>query len=533
MFDFEDKRSQRGVEIIHPSDRQEEKLFKRADFIEPPREDGYTNIDVDASQTRSTLDMSPVITTVKELINSYRELARVPEVDEAITQIVDSIVSADDDANAVELDLSNCTELSKELKEKIIDSMNYLFKKLGWSDDPHTIVRQKYIDGRLYVYKVVDINQVKEGIQSLVILDPRCISPVSFVKKELDPTTHHEKVVSREKGFIYDVSIHKENEQQMSMASFSSSAFQKAFKLTDASTVFIHSGLSTAKSNIILSKLDKARKPVNQYMGLLDSHVIYALSRAPERLAFHIDTGGLQSNKAEKYVKDIMNKYKTDIKYNVATGKVEDDAFKMTMTQNYWLPTSNGKGTKIEQLPGADNLGETNHLQFFKERLYKSLGIPLNRVMTNAGISFGGDITELTQEELTFSKFIRRERKSFEILFKNLLKTQLILSGLLDEDDWLEIESDISFIWNESSIIVEQRKLNTLQERISILNDAQELEGKYLSRQYLFKAIFNFTDNEIKEMNDQIKRERKEYGVDDEDDTSDDDSPSQSNKEEQ
>ena len=96
--------------------------------------------------------------------------------------------------------------------------------------------------------------------------------------------------------------------------------------------------------------------------------------------------------------------------------------------KTFWLPSrEGGRGTDITTLPGGQNLGEIADIEYFRAKLYRSLNVPaVSRLEASQGFNLGRS-TEITRDELKFTKFVQRLRKKFTELFNDILRTQLIL----------------------------------------------------------------------------------------------------------
>ena len=140
-----------------------------------------------------------------------------------------------------------------------------------------------------------------------------------------------------------------------------------------------------------------------------------------------------------------MARYRNKIVYDSSTGEVRDDRKFMSMLEDFWLPRrEGGKGTEISTLPGGENLGQIDDITYFQKKMYQALNVPLSRLEPQQGISFGR-VAEVTRDELKFAKFIGRLRNKFSDLFRDLLKTQLILKGIIVEADWEDIKEQVRF----------------------------------------------------------------------------------------
>jgi hypothetical protein len=237
--------------------------------------------------------------------------------------------------------------------------------------------------------------------------------------------------------------------------------------------------------------------------------VIYRISRAPERRIFYIDVGNLPKGKAEEYLRGIMNQYRNKLVYDAKTGDIKDDRKHMSMLEDFFLPRrEGGRGTEITTLPGGENLGQIDDIIYFQKKLYKSLNVPVNRLEQEAQYSLGRT-TEITRDEVKFKKFIDRLRKRFSDLFMQLLKTQLLLKGIITRDDWKTWKESIAFDYIEDNYFSELKQSEMIRERFEMLGSLDEHIGRFISNEWVRKNILRFNDEEIEEIQKQIDAENK------------------------
>ena len=251
-----------------------------------------------------------------------------------------------------------------------------------------------------------------------------------------------------------------------------------------------------------------------------DSLVIYRFSRAPERLVFYVDVGSLPKVKAEQYLKQLMTQYKTKMVYDAETGTIRQDGQFNTMLENYWMPRrEGGKGTEVSTLPGGSNLGQIDDIEFFQKKLYKSLNVPESRLQADNGFSLGR-ASEITRDEVKFSRFVSILRNEFSELFLQALRVQLVLKQVITLKDWNSIKGNINFKFANDSYFTQLKQLEILQERMRTVNEIKEYVGLYFSHDYVQKDILGRTDTEILAMREQLDKEKKDehYNQDAEDD---------------
>ena len=256
-----------------------------------------------------------------------------------------------------------------------------------------------------------------------------------------------------------------------------------------------------------MSYLHKAIKPVNQLRMIEDAVVIYRIARAPERRIFKIDVGNLPKVKAEQYLRDVMARYRNKLVYDASTGEIRDDRNYMSMLDDFWLPSrEGGRGTDISTLPGGQNLGEIADIEYFQKKLYRSLNVPVSRLESTQGFNLGR-ASEITRDELKFTKFVQRLRKKFTELFNDLLKTQLILKKVISEEDWHTISHNLQYDFLQDGHFAELKQSEMMRERIQLVNEMRDMVGKYFSVEYMRKNVLKQSESEIAEMDKQIKQE--------------------------
>ena len=283
-------------------------------------------------------------------------------------------------------------------------------------------------------------------------------------------------------------------------------------KIAPDSITYCHSGIQDLNKNMVLSHLHKAIKAVNQLRMIEDSLVIYRLSRAPERRIFYIDVGNLPKNKAEQYLREVMGRYRNKLVYDANTGEIKDDKKFMSMLEDFWLPRrEGGRGTEITTLPGGQNLGELEDVKYFQKKLYKALNVPSSRLETETTFNIGR-AAEITRDEVKFQKFIARLRKRFSELFHDLLKTQLILKGVITIEEWEDMKEHIQYDYIADNYFTELKEIEIRNERMNQVNVMDPYVGKYFSVEYIRTQVLKQTAQEQKEIDKQIESEM-ESGV--------------------
>jgi len=440
------------------------------------------------------MDLEGTIKNENDLIRRYREVSQYSDCDGAIEDIVNEAIVADEDRRSVELELDEL-KISASIKTKIKEEFDNVLRILKFDERAHEIFRTWYIDGRLYYQILIDENNIKQGIVELRYIDPRKIRRIKNIKKERNKQGV-DVVKEIEEYYLYnDKGITEQTTQGV--------------KLALDSVVYAPSGYVDQNTGMMMSYLHKAIKPVNQLKMIEDSLVIYRISRAPERRIFYIDVGNLPKLKAEQYVTDIMNKFRNKIVYDATTGETRDDRRHLSMMEDFWMPRrEGGKGTEITTLPGGQNLGEIQDIEYFQQKLYHALNVPISRLQPQQGFSIGRS-QEISRDEVKFNKFIVRLRKKFSVMFSNALRVQLIAKGIIRADEWEDIRPFLKYDYLEDNHFSELKDSEILMQRIQSLQALDPYVGKYYSQTWVRKNILRLDEDDIEQIEKEIADEQE------------------------
>jgi len=479
--------------------------------VPPNNEDGSDHY-LSSGFFGSYVDIEGVYKTEFDLIKRYREMSLHPEADSAIEDIVNEAVVSDTNDTPVEIELSNLNA-SDGIKKKIRQEFKYILDLLDFDKKAHEIYRNWYIDGRLYYHKIIDLKNPQEGIQELRYIDSLKIRYVRQIKKQEKDSRlavyQSNNPMEYEFPEIEEYFVYNPKSVYSTASPSSMTGASKDIKIARDAISYCTSGLVDRNKGSTLSYLHKAIKALNQLRMIEDSLVIYRLSRAPERRIFYIDVGNLPKQKAEQYLRDVMSRYRNKLVYDSSTGEVRDDKKHMSMLEDFWLPRrEGGRGTEITTLPGGQNLGEITDIKYFQEKLYRSLNVPTSRIGGEGGFNLGRS-SEILRDEVKFSKFVGRLRKRFSAMFNDMLKTQLILKNIITPQDWEIMSEHIQYDFMYDNHFAELKEAELLNERLSMVQQAEPYVGKYFSQDYLRRKVLRQTDQEIIEQNVLIEKEIK------------------------
>lgn len=443
-----------------------------------------TTIDLDGSAVRNEV----------EQINKYRDMAIVAEVEYAIDNIVNEAIVREESGKTVEIRLENA-EIPVALKKKVQKEFDQIIRLFNFNYMGQELFRRWYIDGRIYFHMIIDEKKKKDGIKEIRLVDPRRIRKIREVARKKDPTTGADVVTATRDYYLY-------NERGISSVLTS-----MGLQITPDSIVYVPSGLFD-KTNQVIGYLQKAIKPLNNLRMEEDALVIYRLARAPERRAFYIDVGSMMGQKAQEYLEKVMASHRTKMIYDAVTGEIRDDRRILSMMEDFWLPRrEGGKGTEISTLPGGENLGKIEDVEYFQNKLYKALGVPISRLESTTGFQLG-KAAEITRDELNFMKFIDRLRVKFSTILFESLKTQLLLKGIVREEEWEEFSDKIYFDFLKDNDITRLREQEAIRESLGIMALVEPYIGKYYSAQWARKNILNQTEDEMEAEDKQIEKEK-------------------------
>jgi len=489
-----------GFKLGKDTETSSEESKKSLSFVPPDYDDGTVPVEV-GGYFGAVVDFDGTIKSDIELIRKYRDMALHPEVESAISDICNEAIVYDETFTTVKVDTTNLKQ-SKSIKDKVEAEFEEVLGLLDFSRRGYEIFRKWYIDSRLYYHIIVDESNKKKGIKELRPIDPTKIRKVRrIVKKPLDKNNAAgvgiQLVTSVEEFYVY-------NEQQANATTLQ----LEGLKIQPDSICFVHSGLFDGYHKKIIGYLHKAIKALNQLRMIEDAVVIYRITRAPERRVFYVDVGNLPKQKAEEYVRGLMQRYRNKLMYDPNTGEVQDSRKHLSMLEDFWMPRrEGGRGTEIQTLEAGQNLSEMDDVKYFQKKLFQSLNVPASRLEEQSGFNLGR-ASEISRDEVKFFKFIERLRMKFAELFLELLRVQLTLKGVIKESEWDEIEDRLGFRFAKDSHFTELKESEIFKDRLQTARDAEDFVGKYYSREWIRKKVLRQTEDDVEQIDKQISAEQ-------------------------
>ena len=471
--------------------------------ITPQTEDGAINIQTGAHYG-IYVDLDGTYRSEVDLLTKYRTMAMQPEMENAIDDIINEAIVHSGDGEVVKIELDDLEQPDK-IKEMIREEFDEVLRLLDFTNFGSDTFRRWYVDGKIYYNVVIDNDNPRDGIKSLIYVDPRRIRKVRNIHKEKD-ANGVEVVKSIDTFYLYNEKVVNNNIQSPQIIG----NFAGGVKLSEDSVILVTSGLFDPAKSTVLSYLHKAIRPMNQLRFVEDATVIYRVSRAPERRVFYVDVGNMPKMKAEQYLKDIMTKFRNKLTYDASTGEVRDQTKHLSMLEDFWMPRrGEGKNTEITTLPAGQNLGQMEDVLYFEKKLYRALGVPISRLEPQQGFQLGRT-SEITRDELKFDKFVDRLRARFSMLFDELLSRQLTLKGICTLDEWNEFKESIRYDFIKDNNFTELKEIELITNRVNTLTMMDPFVGRYFSKRWIQENILRFDEEEIEELEEEMEEENEE-----------------------
>lgn len=444
-------------------------------------------------------DAQSAYTSEIDLINQYRDLALQPEVDEAINDIVNEMIIRDDGDSPVAINVDELPDVYDDtFRQQLQEEFQYIADLIHLKEQCHNIARQFYVDGRLYYDLIIDETNPKLGIVEARNIDPRTIRPIREVRDMVHQQTGARLIEVTDEYYMYN---------PMGFRTLTNVTAGPGVRVAKDRIAYVNSGIYTPGNVVVLSSLHKAIKPYNQLRMVEDATVIYRITRAPERRVFYIDVADLPTARAEQYVNAVATRYRNRVVYDSTTGEVRDDRKVQSMLEDFFLPRrSNGRGTEVQQLPGGQNLGEMADVEYFRRKLYRALNIPASRLESSGAAFQLGRTTEITRDEIRFSRHLQRLRDRLAGIFDEILKRHLTLKGIIrSQEQWRQLRQYIRYEYNTDSYFAELKKMEVLKERLAAAQLIDPYLGKYFSEQYVRDHVLRLTMDEQDTINQDNK----------------------------
>lgn len=424
-------------------------------------------------------------------LSIYREMSKYPEISFAVDEFLDEAINLDRESRFMDLIIKSDAINDKiNVVKTLVAEWNYLFYDIIRADEyVESWFREYMIDAEIFIEKLIDNDNPSKGIIGV------------------------KKIRTNRSHVIWD------DLESDSIAQFVYKTDSSLLYLDPEQIAYANSGLyeynKEEDDKILLSFLEPAKITYRRLKQLEDALVIYRLVRAPERRVFNIETGNLPKGRAEQYLRDLSTKYRQRKHYNPRSGEVSESIDVMAMTEDFWFPVFNGgKQSTVDTLPGGENLGKIDDVEYFKKKLYISLQIPSSRFENDGGFSLG-DTSDITREELKFKKKVTHFSNRFSKIFKSIFLTHLKLKNIQEKVGISESDFTVEFYSNnlfdkfmESKIL--EMKFNNFKH----VADLIDTEKPLLPREYALKEFLEFDEVQYSKIQEMLAAEEAEKEFD-------------------
>ena len=345
----------------------------------------------------------------------------------------------DQEGNVISI---NChdTDVKEELKFLFYHRSMLNINRRMWSD-----FKSLLLYGDLFYELVINLDNPKDGVMRLTRLPPESMYRIETTKGKV--VEYQQSKEGPDYQSLTRAPVVHATDQEIAQATairFSPEQVVHA-RLGDDRKTFYPYGVSIVEA---------ARGPANQLRLMEDAMLVYRLARSPERRVFYIDVGQLPPNKAEAFVERMKSQFrKKKISSNrpgvQGANSVEERYHAPAVDEDFWLPVRPNSNTKIDTLPGAQNLGEIDDAIYFRNRLFTALQFPKN-YMNNED----PNVTRITlsAQDVRIARLIERLQAPMEDLLWEIADRHLKLRGFPEETyEDLNIKMVQSSEWRELS----------------------------------------------------------------------------------
>ena len=429
---------------------------------------------------RGTMSMPRVEQQRRRRYKDYEKMDEAAEVGAAL-----DIYSDDSTQENIKAEMFSLNSQNDILKKEVARFLKRVrLERYIWD-----IVRNVAKYGDCFVENVVDLNNIEGGIQRLKILNPNFIYRVEDKYGYL-------------KEFIQEIPSLNQNSSDYTM-NFLPDRKKKNFIKLDKDQL-VHFRRLTSDANYYPYGKSILAYGVRAFKSLVlmeDAMLIYRIQRAPERRAFYLETGNLPQSKVEAFVERIKTKFKKQPMWNPNSNTIDSQYNPLSVDEDFFIPIRNGQGTKIEVLPGAQNLGETDDVKYFRDKLLAALKVPKDFIVEKDNSPERK--ANLSQLDVKFAKAVHRLQRDIELSLNILLKRHLTLVGLPKS-----LINNVEIRLTSPSDMFEKRRLEVDEQKVRIV---QAVKGLMLfDDEYLYKTYFGMTDAEVDDMKERMKKQMEE-----------------------
>ena len=441
-----------------------------------------------------------------ERINTYRKMAQTNvHVNMAITELKNEIfVFNDIHKKAFRIDFYNTSKIDKKVQEAVLKEVNQLYNTIDFKSNSVDWFERWYVDSKFVLNVIIDSKNPKDGILGVVQLDPLKVRKVKLMPKaDINGAIDINQV---EEVYIYKNDFTTMDIDQTIYLDRDNTTHEDVV-LSKDTVVMVNSGMRDMDTQKTIGYLEKAIIPYNNLRMLEESMVIFRIVRAPMRRAFYIDVSNLQPKKGEQYIKDTRDRFKVNMNYNSDTGTVTGNRHIQSILEDYYIPRQGNRTTEIQTLDGQNTQDILEEVEYARDQLWLALNVPRSRFKDDAQSLFTRP-SEIQRDEYRMSTFKNRVRDKFMEFFDSLLKTQLLLKGIIKEYEWDEIKGNYYYDYTEDNMFIKYRNAERLANQLDQLQTIEQFRGTYYSKEWIQRNVLEFNDDDVVKMQEEIKRDK-------------------------
>jgi hypothetical protein len=416
----------------------------------------------------------------KNRYGQFESMDEYPEVGAAFD------IYADD---CTQRDTRNRRWAVKANSQVTIKRVEQLFEAIKLDRHYWDITRNAVKYGDCFVELVMDLNNPKAGIQRIKILNPNYLIRVE-----------------NEYGYLTDFlqEIPQKNMGSWNSFGYQSTTMEKSKYIGLDKNQIVHFRLHTSDPKYYPYGKSIAAFAIRVFRSLKlmeDAMLIYRLSRAPERRIFYVNVGNLPTGKAEAFMEKLKQKFKKEKFFDSVTGTINEKLNPMSLDEDFFVPHRGNSETKIETLPGAQNLDKVDDVKYFRDKLLACLKIPKDYVVEHD--KSPERKANLSQLDVKFARVIMRVQHEIEVGLETIAKRHLAILGFPQS----EINS-VKVNLPDPSDMFTKRRLDVDEQKTRVV---QAVKGLMLfPDSYIYKEYFEMTDKEVEQIKKEMEQQTKE-----------------------
>ena len=424
--------------------------------------------------SKGMIQMPQIEYDKKKRYGDYEKMDEYPEIGAALDIYADD--GTQKHLNGDILHIDSGSQAAKKEIENFIRTTN--LRQYVWD-----IFRNVAKYGDCFVENIVDLNNTSAGIQRLKVLNPNYITRVE-----------------NQYGYLQKFMQEIPDVKAAGGAPDATNTNGTGKYLDLNKDQISHFRIHTSDPNFYPYGKSIVFPAINAWRSLKlmeDAMLIYRLARAPERRVFYVDTGNLPTSKVEMFMERLKQKFKKEKFFDPTSGQINERYNPLSTDEDFFVPVKGkGNGTKIETLPGAQNLGETDDVKYFRDKLLAALKVPQDFIVEKE--QSPERKSNLSQLDIKFSRAVGRLQREVESSLNLIVKRHLTLRQF-DKNVINEVEVTLC----PPSDLQEKRRLELDEMKTRVVQAVKGLE--LFPDDYIYEHYFQMNENEIKEIKDTMQ----------------------------